>query len=127
VFDASGAVLSSGETVFGDRSGAVWTSRGMVGGSPGWYHHEYGYESFAVKPPGRIRIEAQLDPDTRVPPARIEDSKLIVYDNATDQKRPVIAGTILFFGGAVIGGLGIVLFIAGRGRRTIRDLQTPAT
>jgi hypothetical protein len=116
VFDASGEVLSSGQTVFGRRDRAVWTSRTMMGGSLGLYHHEYGYETFAVKPPGRIRIEAQLDPDTQTRPSRVEDITLIVYDNVSDHRRPVFAGTVLSCGGAVIGGLGIVMFVAGVAR-----------
>src|SRR5712692_1067845 len=113
VFDASGEVLSSRQTVFGSRDRAVWTSRSMMGGSLGWYHYEHGYETFAVKPPGRIRIEAQLDPDMQTRPERVEDITLMVYDNVSDHRRPVFAATVLFCGGAVIGGLGIVMFIAG--------------
>jgi hypothetical protein len=116
VLDASGEVLSSVETVFGNRTRAVWTSRSAMGGSLGWTHYEYGYETFAVKPPGRIRIEAQLDPDTQTRPEKVEDITLIVYDNASDHRRPVLAGTVLFCGGAVIGGLGLVMFIAGIAR-----------
>jgi hypothetical protein len=87
-----------------------------MGRPDGWYHHEYGYEPFAVKPPGRVRVEAQLDPEAQVRRGDIEDIALIVYDNVSDHRKPVFAGTALFLGGAIIGGLGIVMLIAGAAR-----------
>ena len=112
VFDASGHVLSSAQTMF-RKDRAIWTSRSLMGRPDAWYHHEYGYEPFAVNPPGRIRVEARLDPEPEVRRGKVEDIALIVYDNVSDHRKPVFAATALFFLGAVIGGLGIVMFIAG--------------
>ena len=128
VLDASGAVLSSARTVVGDRTRAVWTSRTLMGGPAAWYHLEYGFDSFDVKPPGMIRIEAQLDADTRREGRRVEDLTLIVYDHASDQKNPVVAGTILFVAGAVAGGVGIVMVIVGASRgKDPRGQESEAT
>src|SRR4029078_3131526 len=113
VLDASGQVLASAETIVGSRDRAAWSSRPSLGRGDGWYRHEFGFDAFAVKPPGRIRVQAQLDPDTRSDREKFEDLTLIVYDNTSEQRKPVTVGTILLIAGIAIGGFGTFKFIDG--------------
>jgi hypothetical protein len=111
VLDATGQVLSSAETVVGSRDRAAWSSRTLLSRGDGWYRHEFGFDAFAVKGPGRIRVQAQLDPDTRSDEKKVEDLTLIVYDNTSEQRTPVTIGTILVVAGVVIAGFGMFKFV----------------
>lgn len=113
VVDESGRVLSSAETIVGSRDRAAWSSRTLLPRGDGWYRHEFGFDAFPVKPPGRIRVQAQLDPDTRSDHEKVEDLTLIVYDNTSEQRTPVTVGTILLVAGIAICGFGTFKFIDG--------------
>jgi hypothetical protein len=97
----------------GSRDRAAWSSRTLLEGGNYWYRHEYGFDAFAVKPPGRIRVQAQLDPDTRADHQKVQELTLIVYDNTSEQRTPVKAGSILLVTGIAIGGFGTFKFIDG--------------
>ena len=116
VLDPSGRVLSSGSVRFGSRDDAAWSSRTRLDASLGFYRHEFGSDAFAGGPPGRIRVEAQLDPDTSGLGEKVRDFTLVVYDNTTEQRRPVVAGTVLVILGIATAGFGLFKYIDGASR-----------
>src|SRR5262249_18715456 len=109
---------------FSDSDGKVHTnSRQSVTDEGGNANITSDYQKFTVQPPGQIRIEAQLDPDSTYQ-AVASDLQLLVYDNVSQHTKPVTIGVILIAIGGPLGLAGIVLFMIGSIRKAENTTAT---
>jgi len=117
VYDQNGRILATETTEFSDNDGKVHTnSRQHVTDQGGNALVTSDYEKFVVAPPGEIRIEAQLDPDSSYQ-ANAADLKLLVYDNVSQHTKTVTIGVILIAIGGPLGFAGMLLFMIGSIRK----------
>ena len=124
VLDSNGAVIHSQRTTVAWNSGSRTYSGWQVTSAGGYVHAEYWFEKFQVPPPGEIRVEVRLDPDSRYG-ATIEEPTLRVYDRVSRHSGRVFGGLALFLLGPAIALVGCILFIVGMMRRSA-SRATPA-
>jgi len=124
VYDQNGKVLVKETTEFSDNDGKVHTkSNEHVTDESGNALITSDYEKFAVAPPGQIRIEAQLDPDSTYQ-ARATDLQLLIYDNVSEHTKPVTIGVVLLAIGGPLGFAGVLLFMIGSIRKAENTSET---
>ena len=72
---------------------------------------------FQVGPPGKIRVEAEIGLGSYA--SDLKSAELIVWDNVPDQTIVVLIGSAMLSLGALIGFVGMVLFVFGfiKGRK----------
>ncbi len=95
---------------------SVRTGGGEVDGPQGGRttvgHH---FDKFKVNEPGRIQVEAEIQPDSEYE-AVLESANLIVYDNVSKHGRSLVGGCAMICFAPLLIILGAILTIAGFAR-----------
>jgi hypothetical protein len=118
VYDPTGKVLMTEKRDFAyDKTKMTSESRVTEHGGSAYISEDY--EKFKVSPPGKIFVEAKIDPDTNFH-AEASGLRLVLSDNVTEHSKGVIGGVILLLlgGAGTLGGL--VVFGIGAFRKPKR-------
>ena len=125
VLDADGKVLHSQDDSLAWNHGAKLNTRETAGPSSGTVKTQCEFDKFDVAAPGKIRVEATVQPDTKYK-AEAKSLTLGVYDNVSRHGESVLGGVLLVVVGPAVAGLGLLLFIVGvaRGKKAPQATQS---
>ncbi len=118
VSDEKGAVIFSETTRMNWDTGSRSYSGDDVTSAGGVMTVKHSFDKFEVPPPGKIKVEVRVDPDTRHQ-AQARSLQLIVYDNVSSHAGRVGAGLIMLFLGpplVICGGIVFIIGLASRKR-----------
>jgi len=73
---------------------------------------EHQFRKFNVQPPGRVRVEARIDPDSRYL-AQLTFARLNVYARVSRHTKYVVGGLAALFGGGGLFVIGMILVAIG--------------
>jgi hypothetical protein len=119
VSDEKGAVIFSETTRMNWDTGCGHYSRDDVTSAGGAMSAEQPFDKFEVPPPGKVKVEVRVDPDTRHQ-AQARSLQLIVYDNVSSHAARIRAGLIMLLLGpplVISGGIVFIIGLASRKRR----------
>ena len=120
VLDSAGNVLQEQNDKVaynsGVRSGGDGTVNSSAGGELESEHH---FAKFKVEPPGRIQVEALLEPDAEFG-ATLPSATLIVYDNVSRHSSSLLGGFFMLCFAPLVIVLGVVITVVALVRSPVR-------
>ena len=116
VLDADGKLLFSEQGRLDWNKGTRITHGSSVDLSGGTATIQHNLEKLDIEPPGRIKVEAMVSPDTQHG-AVARAVTLGVYDNVSRHAKSVGAGVLLLLAGPFVSIVGIALFLLGLSTR----------
>ncbi len=121
ILDADGNTIHTEETRIASDSG-VRSGDGTVassqGGTAGIEHH---FAKFKVRDPGRIRLEASIEPDSEYG-ATLDSSAVIVYDNVSRHGQSILTAVGLICFSPLMIIIGAILTIVGLAKTSRRGI-----
>jgi len=115
VKDEGGEVLFAQDGELRWNEGTRLFTNKAVGASGGQARIQTNMAKFDVPPPGRIRVEAIVKPDTQYG-SEATKAEAKVYDDVSRHARSIIAGAVLILFGPLTMIVGFVLFLVGWAR-----------
>ena len=115
VLDPDGKVIHSQDDSIASGHGVKVNSSQRISSGHGTARAQCNFGKFDVAAPGKIRVEATVQPDTKYN-AEAQSLTLEVYDNVSRHSGTVGSAVTLVLLGPLVGVLGIVIFIVGVAR-----------
>lgn len=113
IYDSNGNEIQGENTKFSNSSGKFTsTSESSITDKGGKAEITIDYDKFSPPASGKLRIEAELQPDT-IYSAKLESAELKIYDHVSKHAKSVVIGVILLGGGGLIALAGVILFVIG--------------
>jgi hypothetical protein len=113
VYDSAGRKIQGENTAYSSNSGKL-TSTGdsNLTENGGTAEITIDYEKFNPPADGKLRIEAELQPDT-VYSAKLQSPELKVYDHVSKHAKSLVVGFILLAAGGIFALAGVIFFVIG--------------
>ena len=111
VSDAQDRPLVQETTAAAWQRGNRTVTQDTASAEGGTFVAEHGFIKFPPPADGRLRIRCTVNPDTQGLSAR--DPQVVVYDRVSEHARTVGGAFALLAVGALLGVVGIVMFVVG--------------